>query len=273
MTSLAARLRCQGQCIGLVPTMGALHEGHVSLIRRAAAQNDVVIVTIFVNPLQFGPGEDFARYPRTLRRDLRLARSAGADVVFAPAVEQMYPPGYQATVEVGELASRWEGAIRPGHFRGVATVVTLLLQMTHPTNLYVGQKDYQQALLIRRLVRDLRFPVAAHMLPTVREADGLAMSSRNAYLSASQRRRAAALFQALELARSRIRAGERRTAPVMRAMRRLIREKARARIDYAAVVDADTLTPTPRLRGRLAVLLAVRLGRTRLIDNLLVEVS
>ncbi len=272
MAASAERLRKRGKRIGVVPTMGALHEGHLSLVRAARAQNDLVIVTVFVNPLQFGPQEDFRRYPRTLIKDLRLARGAGADILFAPSVKQMYPGGFQTSIDVGPLARRWEGAARPGHFCGVATVAAILFQLTRPTRAYFGQKDYQQALIIERLVRDLKLPVRLHVLPTVREPDGLAMSSRNAYLTAAERRQATVLHQALEHARRRIRAGERHAEPLVDAMRRLISEAPGARIDYAAVVDARTLEPRWRLRGRVAVLLAVWIGRTRLIDNILVDV-
>ena len=273
MASRALQWQRRGRRIGLVPTMGALHEGHLSLIRRAASRNDVVIVTIFVNPLQFGPREDFARYPRPFARDVRLAREAGATLVFAPSARDMYPPGFQTSVEVGALARRWEGQARPGHFRGVATVVAMLFELTRPTDAYFGQKDYQQALIIRGLVVDLRLPVRVHVMPTVREPDGLAMSSRNAYLNAAQRRSAAALYHALLAARRLIRRGERRGRAVVGEMRRLIAAAPRARLEYAAVAEADTLAPCARLRGRVVLLLAVRVGRTRLIDNLLVGVS
>ena len=272
MSAISHRLQRQGKRIGVVPTMGALHDGHLSLIRAACAENDVVIVTIFVNPLQFGPTEDYRRYPRKLDRDIRLARAAGADLIFAPSVRELYPEGFQVAVDVGPLAARWEGTIRPEHFRGVATVVTILFALTRPTHAYVGQKDYQQVLVIQRLVQDLRLPVRIRVCPTVREVDGLAMSSRNVYLSASERTRARVLFQALCLARQRIHAGARRTEAILRAMRRMIRQ-VRGRIDYVAIVDDKTLEPRRRLHGRLAVLLAVRVGRTRLIDNFLIDVS
>ena len=273
MAAVAGHLSRRGRRVGLVPTMGALHEGHGSLIRRAAAENDIVIVTIFVNPLQFGPREDFARYPRTLRRDLALASASGADIVFAPSVSELYPPGFQTAVRAGSLAARWEGKTRPGHFNGVATVVMILFALTRPSRAYFGQKDYQQVLIVKRLVRDLKLPPAVRMLPTVRQPDGVAMSSRNASLTSSQRAHATVLSRALRLARARIRAGERRAAPILRAMRRLIRGTADARIDYVALVDAATLEPQARLHGRVAILVAVWVGRTRLIDNLLVEVS
>ena len=272
MSRVAARLRRAGRTIGLVPTMGALHEGHLSLVRRARAENDVTIVTIFVNPAQFGPREDFTRYPRPLRRDLALLRKAGASVVFVPSVREIYPPGFQSFIEPGALARRWEGQRRPGHFRGVATIVSILFHLTQPTTAYFGQKDYQQARVIQQMVRDLRMPMSVRILPTVREADGLAMSSRNQYLTASQRRQAAVLYRALRAARARIRSGERRAAALQQTMRRVLVTAPAARIDYVAVVEADTLKPLARVRGRVALLLAVWIGRTRLIDNLLVDV-
>jgi len=271
MAALSWRLRQKGKRLGVVPTMGALHEGHASLIRAAAAHNDVVIVTIFVNPLQFGPREDFSRYPRAFSQDLQLARRAGADVVFAPSSQELYPPGFHTHVEVGPLGACWEGRARPGHFSGVATIVALLFHVTHPTNAYFGQKDYQQTLVVRRLVDELKIPVRIHVLPTVREPDGLALSSRHRYLSRRQRRQATVLYQALCAARRRIRSGERRSAPIISEMKRLMRA-AGVRVDYAAVADGRALRPQARLRGRVVVLVAGRVGRTRLIDNLLVDV-
>src|SRR3989338_2604600 len=273
MTGIAQRLRRQGKSIGVVATMGALHEGHLSLIRAAASAEDVVIVTLFVNPLQFGPTEDYARYPRPFTRDLRLARRAGADILFAPTAQQMYPNGFASRVHVGSLGECWEGQSRPGHFDGVATVVTTLFHLTEPTTAYFGQKDYQQTLVVKQLIRDLHLPVRLRVLPTVREPDGLAMSSRNQSLNASQRRRAPVLGRALRRARAQIRGGERRAAAIAARLRRLIRSTPEARIDYAALVDADTLRPLRRLRGRVVLLVAVWIGGTRLIDNLLVDVS
>ena len=272
MLRVARRLEQQRKRIGMVPTMGALHEGHLSLIRAAVKANDVVIVTIFVNPLQFGPQEDFKRYPRPFARDVRLAREAGARIVFAPTTDQLYPKEFQTTVAVGALAQRWEGASRPDHFTGVATVVTLLFQLTRPTVAYFGQKDFQQVRIIQQFVQDLQWPMTVRVLPIVRESDGLAMSSRNVYLSAAEREQARALSQALEVAATRIRLGERKAEPLIDAMRRLISEAASARIDYVTVVDAKTLKPCWRLRGRVVILLSVWIGRTRLIDNLLVDV-
>lgn len=273
MQQLAARWRRQGLRIGFVPTMGALHEGHLSLIRRAARENDRVIVSIFVNPLQFGPREDFTRYPRPFARDAAMARRAGAAVIFAPAAAALYPPGFQTHIDVGALAERWEGQARPGHFRGVATVVHLLFALTQPTVAYFGQKDYQQVCVIRQVVRDWQLPVALRMCPTVRERDGLAMSSRNAYLSPSQRRAAVGLSHALRAARRAIGQGERSAARVTRQMRRVLAAHPGVRVAYAAVTDAATLAPLRRLQGPCALLLAVHVGKTRLIDNLLVDVS
>jgi pantoate--beta-alanine ligase len=273
MAALSWRLRRQGNRLGVVPTMGALHEGHLSLIRAAAAGNDIVIVTIFVNPLQFGPREDFRRYPRHLRRDLRLARRAGADIVFAPGVREMYPKGFKTRLAVGPVGDCWEARARPGYFSGVATVVAILFQLTRPTTAYFGQKDYQQTLVVRRLVSDLRLPVRLNVRPTVREPGGLAMSSRNQYLGPSQRRSATVLYRALRAAAAQVRAGERHSMPVVQAMRHLIRSADGVRLDYAAIVDAKTLKPQRYLHGRVAMLVAATVGRTRLIDNLLVDVS
>lgn len=273
MAALAARLTRRGLRIGVVPTMGALHEGHAALIRAAARECDAVIVTVFVNPLQFGPSEDYQRYPRNLPRDVRLASRAGADIVFAPAIAQLYPKGFAARIEPGVVARRWEGRRRPGHFSGVATVVAKLFHLTQPSDAYFGQKDYQQTLVVRQMIGDLNLPIRLRVLPTVREPDGLAMSSRNRYLNPRQRRQALALPHALVAARSAIRAGERRSAVLAAAMRRNITTQPGVRVDYVAVVDAATLEPLRRVRGRTALLAAVHVGRTRLIDNLLVGVS
>ncbi len=263
------RLRARGQRIGVVPTMGALHEGHCSLIRRAARECDAVIVTIFVNPLQFGPREDFRRYPRPLATDLRLAASAGATLAFVPPAASVFPPGFQTRIAVGRLGAIWEGKVRPGHFTGVATVVSILFNLTRPHRAYFGQKDLQQTLVIRQLIRDLGLPITLRVLPTRREPDGLAMSSRNAYLDADERRRALALWQALRAAREAIRRGERRSARVEAAMRWAAKS---VRVQYAAAVDADTLARRPRLSRRSALIIAATVGKTRLIDNLLVDV-
>ncbi len=273
MAAFSLSLRRHGKSIGVVPTLGALHEGHLSLIRRAVEENEIVIVTIFVNPLQFGPGEDFARYPRNLRRDLGLIAATKATIAFAPTARSFYPDDFQTTLDVGKLTELWEGRFRPGHFKGVATVVAILFHLTCPTRAYFGQKDYQQVLVIKQMVKDLLLPISIRMLPTVRERDGLALSSRNQYLSPTERHQAAALFQALSVARRQIRSGQRNVARLLATMRAQIRTQSKARVDYVAIVDAQTLRAIPRIRGRVALLAAVWIGRTRLIDNLLVEVS
>jgi len=272
MSRLARAWRRRAEAVGLVPTMGALHEGHLALIRAAARAHRIVVVSIFVNPLQFGPSEDYRRYPRPLARDLRLARSAGADVAFVPAANQMYPEGFSTEVLVRGAAERFEGAIRPGHFLGVATVVARLFGIVQPSRAFFGQKDYQQLLVIRRMVEDLRVPVVIRMHPTVREPDGLALSSRNAYLTAAQRRQAAGLYDALRRAAAQIRQGARDPQAIARAARRRLARVPGLRVDYVAAVRASDLAPLRVLRGRVVLLGAVRLGGTRLIDNVLVDV-
>lgn len=268
-----AAARHRGLSIGLVPTMGYLHEGHLSLARAARQQNDVVIMSIFVNPAQFGPNEDFARYPRDLERDRELAAGAGVDAVFAPAVEEMYPEGYATYVQVEGLTEVLCGASRPGHFRGVTTVVSKLFNIVQPDRAYFGQKDYQQALVIKKMVRDLNFPIEIITIPTVREADGLALSSRNKYLTPEQRRSALSLHRALNLGSNLIKAGEREAAAVRRAMEEEITAWPGTRIDYIAITDADTLRPLERIAGRVLLALAVWVGETRLIDNVVLEVN
>ncbi len=263
-----AAARGRGQTVGLVPTMGALHEGHASLIRLARQQCGFVTVTVFVNPTQFGPAEDFTRYPRTLPDDLAVCEREGADLVFAPEPAAMYPPGFRTFVEVQELGDHLCGPSRPGHFRGVATVVLKLLNIVRPDRAYFGQKDAQQARIVRQLVRDLDVPTEIVVAPTVREPDGLALSSRNRYLAPAERQRATVLIEALREARRRVEAGERDAA----ALRALLADRVRATpgavLDYAEVVDADTFRPVDRLAGPAVAALAVKLGGTRLIDNI-----
>jgi pantoate--beta-alanine ligase len=266
-----AEARGQGLSVGLVPTMGALHPGHLSLVSAAREENGFVVVSIFVNPTQFGPHEDFDRYPRPLERDLALCRQLGVDLVFHPPPAEMYPPGFRTVVEVTGLQDGLCGASRPGHFRGVATVVLKLFNIAQPDRAYFGQKDAQQARIIRQMVRDLNVPVEVRVCPIVREADGLALSSRNQYLEPDQRWHARALYQALLAARSLIDAGERDAAVVRRALADRIAATPGAVLDYAAVVDADTLEPCTRVRGEVLLALAVKFGGTRLIDNLLVK--
>ena len=266
-----AEARGQGLSVGLVPTMGALHPGHLSLVSAAREENGFVVVSIFVNPTQFGPHEDFDRYPRPLERDLALCRQLGVDLVFHPPTAEMYPPGFRTVVEVTGLQDGLCGASRPGHFRGVATVVLKLFNIAQPDRAYFGQKDAQQARIIRQMARDLNVPVEVRVCPIVREADGLALSSRNQYLEPDQRWHARALYQALLAARSLIDAGERDAAVVRQALADRIAATPGAVLDYAAVVDADTLEPCTRVRGEVLLALAVKFGDTRLIDNLLVE--
>ena len=271
MQAWADKVRREGKRIGLVPTMGCLHEGHLSLIRLARKRTDVVVVSIFVNPTQFGPTEDFEKYPRTFDRDQELVEQAGGEIIFAPGVEEMYPPGFDTSVTVARLTKGLCGASRPGHFRGVTTVVTKLLCAAKPHVAVFGQKDFQQAAVIRRMVRDLNLDVEIVTAPIVREADGLAMSSRNAYLSPKERRDARVLFQSLEKAEKMVRDGEREASEIIAAMKTEIEAKPAARIDYVAVVDAETLEPVTHLKGRALVALAVWIGKTRLIDNVVLE--
>lgn len=259
--------RRAGRSVGLVPTMGALHEGHLSLIRRCRADNDVAVMTLFVNPMQFDRQDDLARYPRNLDRDADLASAAGADAIYHPAAEEMYPKGYATYVTVEGLADRWEGATRPGHFRGVATVCTKLFAACRPHRAYFGQKDYQQSLVIRRLVADLNLGFEIVVLPTVREADGLALSSRNVLLGPEQRRQAVILSQALAAAQDAVKAGERDAEKLRGDIEARIRSAPLAAVDYVAVCDPDTLEPLLCLPGRAVALVAVRFGAVRLIDN------
>ena len=263
--------RRAGRSVGLVPTMGALHEGHLSLIRRCRADNDVAVMTLFVNPMQFDRQDDLARYPRHLDRDADLASAAGADAIYHPAVEEMYPKGYATYVTVEGLADRWEGATRPGHFRGVATVCTKLFAACRPHRAYFGQKDYQQSLVIRRLVADLNLGFEIVVLPTVREADGLALSSRNVLLGPEQRRQAVILSQALVAAQAAVKAGERDAEKLRGDIEARIRTAPLAAVDYVAVCDPDTLEPLLRLPGRAVALVAVRFGAVRLIDNVCLD--
>ncbi len=257
--------------LGLVPTMGALHEGHLALVRRARVENATVAVSIFVNPSQFGPQEDLASYPRDTERDLALLEAEGVDLVYAPTPEEVYPPGFDTWVEPGALADRLEGAARPGHFRGVATVVTKLLNVVTPDRAYFGQKDGQQLAVIRQLVRDMDMGVEIVGVPTVRDADGLALSSRNAYLTPEQRAAAPVVYRALSEARDLWLNGE-RNADVLRkaAMSTLKAEPLIEDIDYVSVADASSLVELERVDGPAMISTAVRLGKTRLIDNVVI---
>jgi pantoate--beta-alanine ligase len=262
--------RQSGMAIAAVPTMGALHEGHGRLIERARAECGFVVVTVFVNPTQFNDPADYARYPRTLDTDLAFCAARGADVVFAPAPDEMYPREQQTSVETGEVAQFMEGRFRPGHFRGVATVVAKLLNIVAPDKAYFGEKDAQQVAVVRRMVEDLNFPVEIVEVSTVRESDGLALSSRNARLTAEQRRMAVALYEALAAARDRIAAGERRPAEVKRCAAEVFARYPGVRPEYFEVADPVRLTPLDRIEGPVRLAGAIWVGQVRLIDNMLV---
>lgn len=259
--------------IAFVPTMGALHAGHLALVRHGKSIAPRVVASVFVNPAQFGPGEDFARYPRQPEMDAELLAGAGCDVLFLPALETVYPPGGSTFVEVGGVSEGLEGSVRPGHFRGVATVVSALFHLVQPDVAIFGDKDAQQLAVIRRMVRDQHFPVEIVGHPIVREPDGLAMSSRNAYLSADERRAAAVLHRALQETRQAIAAGERDGSAVRDLLRRALAAEPSGSIDYAEVVDADTFQPLKTLAHRVVVAIAVRFGSTRLLDNLQLELN
>ena len=265
--------RREGRTVGFVPTMGALHEGHLSLVGIARQRSNRVVASVFVNPTQFGPNEDFTRYPRQPEKDAGMLAAAGCDLLFLPEVDTLYPPGHTAYVDLGEPSEGLEGEFRPGHFRGVATVVCGLLNLVQPDAAVFGEKDAQQLAVVRRMVRDLHLPVEIVPGPTVREEDGLAMSSRNAYLSPEERRAAAVLHRALRLAERAIAGGERRGEEVRRLMRETLNSEPLARVEYAEVVDAESFRPVDALRGRLVLPLAVRIGGTRLIDNLQLAVE
>jgi pantoate--beta-alanine ligase len=256
---------------GFVPTMGALHAGHMSLVRAALAECQPVIASIFVNPTQFGPSEDFQKYPRTLEADSKKLEDAGVDYLFAPEASEIYPPGFRTWVNVEGLSECLEGKVRHGHFRGVATVVLKLLEIVQPRKAFFGRKDAQQARIIRQMARDLHLDSEIVVCPIVREPDGLAMSSRNAYLKPEERRTATILFRALDGARASISRGERDALRLTAAMREMLRTEPLADPEYVELVDAETLEPVTRLRGACLALLAVRIGAVRLIDNLLIE--
>jgi pantoate--beta-alanine ligase len=258
--------------LGLVPTMGALHEGHLALVRRARQENQSVAVSIFVNPTQFGPQEDLSKYPRDLERDVDLLRQERCDLVFAPSPTAIYPPGFDTWVDVGPLGNKLEGAFRPGHFRGVATVVAKLLNITKPDRAYFGQKDGQQTVVVRQLVRDLDLGVEVVVVPTVRHTDGLALSSRNVYLTPQQRQAAPIIYHALCEANRRWRDGTRNADKLRQEVRWLLKsEPLIERIDYVSVADAGTLDELDFIQGRAMVSVAVKLGTPRLIDNIILE--
>lgn len=273
MKEAARQARAENHLIGLVPTMGALHEGHLSLVRRAKQECSRVYSSIFVNPKQFGPNEDFTKYPRAFESDCVKFEELGVDGLFAPTPEEVYPAGFSTYVTVDGISERLEGRSRPGHFRGVATVVLKLFEIVQPDFAYFGRKDAQQVAVLQKMARDLNLNVQIVVCPIVREADGLALSSRNAYLSPAERSSATVLYRALQAARSQLAAGTRDSLQIQNAMRAVVEKEALARLDYAEVVSADSFEPTVRISRPSYVLVAANIGKTRLIDNMLVEPS
>jgi pantoate--beta-alanine ligase len=271
LTELVNEWRAAGQRIGIVPTMGALHQGHLSLVQSARAECERVVATVFVNPTQFAPTEDLAKYPRTLVADLEMLAAERVDAVLVPTEDEMYPPGFSTYVQPPEVAQKWEGAVRPSHFRGVATVVLKLLNMTRADVCYLGQKDYQQVAVVRRMVADLNVPCEIKMCPTVRDPDGLAMSSRNRYLSKDERQIGLSLSRTLFAAEKQIRSGTKNGAELSSWMREQLIASGVSQVDYAFAADADTLEPLTEVRLPLVLLMAARVGTTRLLDNLVVR--
>lgn len=271
MNTLVKILKKEGKSIGFVPTMGYLHEGHMSLVKAAKKHTDVVVLSIFVNPLQFGPKEDFKKYPRDIKRDEALAGDAGVDIIFCPSASEIYPEGYATYVNVEDYADKLCGASRPGHFKGVATVVAKLFNIVKPDVAYFGQKDAQQVVVIKKMVKDLNMDIEIKAIPIVRETDGLAMSSRNIYLSADERRQALVLHRSLEKASALIAAGERDPDKVVKSMKELIAHDPIVKIDYISIVGSKDLKSLPVISGEALVALAAFVGPTRLIDNITVK--
>jgi pantoate--beta-alanine ligase len=272
MQATSMGLLREGKTIGFVPTMGALHEGHLSLLRAAKKDNDIVVVSIFVNPLQFGPMEDFERYPRDLEGDSEKLRKEGVDILFFPDMRDMYPSDFRTYVEVQGLSEKLCGAFRPGHFRGVATVVTKLFNIVKPSRAYFGAKDYQQTVIIKRLVNDLNMDIEVIVCPTVREPDGLAMSSRNLYLNPEERRAALVIYRTLQEVAGLIKKGEKNPEVLKRhALKALGSEPLVSSIDYAGIYDPESLEEVSEIKGRVLIAIALRIGQTRLIDNIMVE--
>jgi pantoate--beta-alanine ligase len=270
MQALADQVRREGKRIGLVPTMGYLHEGHLSLLRAARKVSDLLVMSLFVNPTQFGPHEDYQTYPRDFERDRVLAASEGTDIIFAPAAGDMYPKGYTTWVEVAGLSDKLCGQFRPGHFRGVATIVTKLFNIVKPHVAFFGQKDAQQSIIIQRMVQDLNMDIQIEVLPTVREPDGLALSSRNVYLSQQEHQAALVLSRSLDLAQKLIQNGERSTAVILSKMRELIAQEPLVTLEYVAITDLSTLEDLKEISSRTLIALAAKVGKTRLIDNCIV---
>ncbi|MEI7998899.1 MAG: pantoate--beta-alanine ligase [Candidatus Omnitrophota bacterium] len=264
--------RCKGQTIGFVPTMGCFHEGHLSLMRQAKKNNDICVVSIYVNPVQFGPKEDFKKYPRDLKRDSSMVKKENVDILFIPFDNEIYPKSYLTYIDVEKISQVLCGRFRPGHFRGVATIVAKLLHMVTPNVLYLGQKDAQQVAVLKAMVRDLNFPVKVEVVSTCREADGLAMSSRNKYLSLSQREESVVLYKALRKSQEMIAQGQRSSARIKLAITNMIQKGSSGKVQYVQCVNADTLENLKRLEGNILIALAVFFGKTRLIDNVFIPI-
>ena len=273
MQKLSQSLRRQGKLIGLVPTMGYLHQGHLSLVRLARKKSAVVVASIFVNPLQFGPKEDFQKYPRDINRDKKLLAQEKCDVLFSPSAREMYPDDFLTSVSVSKMSDRLEGASRPGHFNGVVTVLAKLFNIILPDLAFFGQKDAQQVVVVKKMVEDLNFPAKIVVAPTVRDKSGLALSSRNSYLKAQEYQPALSLSRALREAKKMIIQGEKDPEKVMAEMRKIIEEQPLTRIDYLAITDTKELLPVDKIKGQILISLAVRVGGTRLIDNLCLKVN
>ncbi len=266
------RERRKGNSIGFIPTMGYFHDGHLSLMRRSKKENDITLVSIFVNPLQFSPGEDFQRYPRNEKHDELLAKKENVDIIFCPSIKEMYPDRYLTHVDVNELSSRLCGKSRSGHFRGVTTVLCKLLNIVQCNRLYLGQKDAQQAVIIRKMIEDLNIHVQVKTLPIVREHDGLAMSSRNVYLSFKERQDALMLFASLREARRLIQSGVKNASVIKKVIRNRLKTKRAVKIDYVECVSDETLKPLKKLKGRVLIACAIFAGKTRLIDNIILNI-
>ena len=273
MKTYAKIMKKENKLVGFVPTMGYLHEGHLSLIKTARKQSDIVVASVFANPIQFGPKEDFKEYPKDIKRDEELAKSCGADIIFYPDKDDMYPPGFSTYVEEEALTKNLCGKVRLGHFRGVTTVVMKLFEIIKPDIVYFGQKDAQQALVIKKMIEDLNMDITMKILPIVREEDGLAMSSRNTYLTKSERKNATVLHKSLELAKESIDSGEKDTKKIIKKMRDLISKTPSAKIDYISITDTKSLKDIPTVKGEILIALAVFIGKTRLIDNIILNIE
>ncbi len=264
--------RNQGKTIGFVPTMGYFHEGHQVLMRHAKKDHDICVVSLFVNAIQFGPSEDFKKYPRDMKRDTTIAQKENVDILFTPSDNEIYPDSYLTYVDVGQISNVLCGQFRPGHFQGVATVIVKLLNIVTPQAMYLGQKDAQQVAVIKKLVRDLNFDVTIKAIPTIREADGLAMSSRNVYLNSQERQEAAMLYQSMQHAKALMKKGERSAATIIKNITQMIQDQTSGKIQYVACVHPETLEPLKQLKGPVLIALAVYMGKTRLIDNIIINV-